>query len=156
MGNGVWRGQRASGEFLQHLIHLVCVDPSIHPPNAVRGHLPEVVLQSGDEVVKARGMVEASCLLNVGNGETVHRFFVLDPEGGIPGFVVCPTVEGLTLGDHGLECFHRSFVCCVYPSRSAGQSRSLIDQFPHCPSGAGSRPWRIRSRRAVSALSWAM
>ena len=122
-----------SGEFCQHLVHLVGVDPSIHPADTIGGHLPEVHLKGRDEVVKARSMVEASCLLNVGNGETVHRFFVLDPQGGIPGFVVCPTVEGLTLRDHAGQCFHVSFVCCVYPSRSAGQSRSLMFQIPHCP-----------------------
>ena len=140
MGNGVWRGMPASSEFLQHLIHLGGVDPSIHPTGAVRGHLPEAIFQGRDQGIVGDPLPEASCLLNVGNGDTVHALIVVDPQGGIPGLVVCPTVEGLTLGDHGLECFHRSFVCCVYPSRSAGQSRSLIDQLPHCPSGAGSMP----------------
>ena len=134
--------------FVQHLIHLCCVDPSIHPTGAVRGHLPEAIFQGRDQGIVGDPLTEASCLLNVGEGGSVHALIVVDPEGGIPGLVVCPTVE------RGVG--HVSFVCCVYPSRSAGQSRSLIDQLPHCPSGAGSRPWRIRSRRIASAFSWAM
>ena len=92
-----------SGEFCQHLVHLVSVDPSIHPTDTIRGHLPEVVLQGRDEVVEADLLPEASCLLNVGDGESVHALIVADPEGGIPGLVVCPTVHDAV-----------SFVCCVY------------------------------------------
>ena len=38
-------------------------------------------------------MVEEACLLNVLKSDAVHRFFVLDPEGSVPGFVVCPSVH---------------------------------------------------------------
>ena len=58
-------------------------------------------------------------------GDAVEEFVVAQPEGSVPGFVVCPTVE------RGVG--HVSFVCCVYPSRSMGQSRSLMFQIPHCP-----------------------
>ena len=147
----LWKVYHRSGEFCQHLIHLVSVDASIHPPHTVRGHLPEVVFQGGDEVVELDRLLEASCLINVGNGETVHCLIVLQPEGGVPGFVVCPTVEGLTLGDHGFECLHRVvclLVCIVdgdgamprkaVPVRRLSQHRSARRRRPE-PSGWGRR-----------------
>ena len=85
-------------QFFEHLIHLIGVDASIHPTHTVRGHLPEVHLKGGDEVVVSAVTIDAS--------ETVHALIVVDPEGDIPGLIVCPTVEGLTLGDHGFECLH--------------------------------------------------
>ena len=95
-----------SSHFVQHLIHLVCVDPSIHPTDAILSHLPEVVFEGRDQGIIGDPLPEASCLLNVGKGDTVHRFVVVDPQGGIPGLVVCPTVER--------GAGHVSFVCCVY------------------------------------------
>jgi hypothetical protein len=46
-------------------------------------------------------------------------------------------------------------VCLVCGQYRAprGQSRSEMFQLPYWPSGAGSIPWRIRSRRAVSRRS---
>ena len=87
------RGGDPSGEFLQHLVHLVGVDPSIHPASAVWGHLAEVVFQRRDQIVVADLLTETTCLLNVGDSETVHGLVVVDPQGGIPGFVVGPSVE---------------------------------------------------------------
>ena len=83
-------------QFFEHLIHLIGVDASIHPTHTVRGHLPEAVFQARDQ-----GIERAVVL-----GDGVHRFIVLQPQGNVPGLIVCPTVEGLTLGDHGFECLH--------------------------------------------------
>ena len=47
-------------------------------------------------------------------GSVVEEFIVADPEGSVPGFVVCPTVHGL------------SFVCCVN-CRRAGSSVGMVD-----------------------------
>ena len=124
MGNGVWRGMLASGEFLQHLIHLVSVDPSIHPAGAVRGHLPEAIFQGRDQGIVGDPLSEASCLLNVGNGDTVHALIVVDPQGGIPGLVVCPTVEGVLLrhgeGGSGHVCL---CVVCILVGQQVSHGR---------------------------------
>ena len=95
-----WKGANPSGEFLEHLIHLGGVDPSIHPASAVWSHLAEVVLKRRDEGIVADPLTEATCLLNVLDSESVHGLFVVDPEAGVPGLIVGPSVEGVLLG-HG-------------------------------------------------------
>ena len=79
-------------QFFEHLIHLISVDASIHPTHTVRGHLPEVHLKGRDEMIVTAVTFDAS--------ETVHALIVVDPEGHVPGLIVCPSVEGVLLG-HG-------------------------------------------------------
>ena len=100
------RGGDPSGEFLQHLVHLVGVDPSIHPAGAVWSHLAEVVLKRGDQIVVADLLTEATCLLNVGHSEAIHGLVIVDPEAGVPGLVVGPSVVVGAFFDHAGECFH--------------------------------------------------
>ena len=89
-----------SSKFLEHLIHLGGVDPSIHPAHTVCCHLTEVVLKRRDEGVVADLLTEATCLLNVCHSESVHGLFVVDVEAGVPGLIVGPSVEG-GVGGHG-------------------------------------------------------
>ena len=89
-----------SSKFLEHLVHLGGVDPSIHPASAVWCHLTEGVLKRRDQSIVAGPLTEATCLLNVINSETVHGLFVVDVEAGVPGLIVGPSVEGVLLG-HG-------------------------------------------------------
>ncbi len=90
-------------EILEHLIQFIGVDASSHPTHTVRGHLPEPIFQARDESI-------VGCVVL---GDGVHRFIVLQPQGDVPRFVVCPTVEGLgCFDDFGLHSVW--FVClCV-------------------------------------------
>ena len=98
-------------EILEHLIQFIGVDASIHPTHTVRGHLPEAVFQTRDQSV-----VGAVVL-----GDGVHRLIVLQPEGDVPGLIVCPTVEGLTLGDDaGRVLASCGVFACVYCRRCWG------------------------------------
>ena len=102
-------------EVFEHLIHLIGVDLGIHPPHTVRGDLGEFQFETRDQGIVTTVPIDAS--------SAVDCLLVLDPEGDIPGLVVCPTVEGLTLGDHGFECLH----CLVvwYVDSIRGQRRGL-------------------------------
>ena len=56
----------------------------------------------------------------------IDRLLVLNPEGDVPGLIICPTVEGVLLG-HGPGCSH---VClCVVCIIGTGESDSplLVD-----------------------------
>ena len=103
-----------SSKFFEHLIHLGGVDPSIHPAHTVWGHLAEVVLKRRDEGIVADPLTEATCLLNVGDSETVHGLIVVDVEAGVPGLIVGPSVEGVLLG-HGPG--GRGHVVCLFGIR---------------------------------------
>ena len=85
-------------QFFEHLIHLIGVDSGIHPTDAIRGHLPEGCLKGRDKMIVTAVTLDAS--------ETVHRLIVVDPQGHVPGLVVCPTVEVGALFDHGGQCLH--------------------------------------------------
>ena len=99
------RGGDPSDDLFEHLVHLGGVDPSIHPASAVWGHLAEAILQRRDQGIVADLLTEATCLLNVGNGDSVHALIVVDPQAGVPGLIVGPSVEGVLLG-HGEGCGH--------------------------------------------------
>lgn len=111
-------------EILEHLIQLIGVDASIHPTHTVRGHLPEAVFQARDE-----GVVGAVVL-----GDGVHRFIVLQPEGDVPGLVICPTVEGVLLG-HGEGCGHVvvSLVCIVRGQGALPRQAVPASRLSQCP-----------------------
>ena len=73
-------------------ISAVSIRPSIQRVPSW-GHLSEAILQRRDQGIVADPLTEATCLFNVGDSETVHGLVVVDPQGGIPGFVVGPSVE---------------------------------------------------------------
>ena len=102
-------------EVFEHLVHLIGVDLGVHPAHTVRGDLREFKFETRDQGIVTTVTIDAS--------GAIDCLLVLDPEGDIPGLVVCPTVEGLTLGDHGFECLH----CLVvwYVDSIRGQRRGL-------------------------------
>ena len=48
----LWKVYHRSDEIVEHLVHLIGVDPSIHPTGAVRGHLPEAIFQGRDQGIE--------------------------------------------------------------------------------------------------------
>ena len=92
-------------QFPQHLVHLVGIDGGVIPTHAVASldevaadlpvsHAPHELIPRGFDACLS---VEDARLSGV-----VEEFIVADPEGGIPGFVVCPSVHAVA-----------PFVCCV-------------------------------------------
>jgi len=127
-----------------HFIHLIGINVHVVPLNAVAS-LPEVAtnlpLHHAALELIPWGLIVPTILYTC-LGSVVEKLIITNPQGSIPGLEVCPTV---VVADHGVVC-----VCCVYPRRSAAQSRSLMCQRPHCPhSGAGVR---ISVPDATSAL----
>ena len=71
----------------------------------------------------------------------VDRLLVLNPQGHVPRLIVCPTVEGLTLLDHGFE-FCMWCLCRCYYYRAWGSGC-----YPVCTSLlTGLRTWRSGHR----------
>jgi len=102
-------------QFCHHLIHLVCIDGGVIPCHTVAS-LAEVaselaVHHAADELLP-RGLVIRAELHTRLSG-VVEEFIVANPEGGIPGLVVCPTVVGADggsghdLGSFGMCKFYR-------------------------------------------------
>ena len=89
------RGERARpSQFLHHLQHLVCIDGGVIPTDTIASLTDEAadhaVSHAANELLPRGLTVRAelyTCL-----GGVVEEFIVADPQGGIPGLVVCPTV----------------------------------------------------------------
>ncbi|AOV60211.1 hypothetical protein S820908_063 [Synechococcus phage S-CAM9] len=118
-------GHRPS-EFRHHLIHLGGINGGVSPCHVITSHGAGTVVHA---TLEDRPRVVASLTeLNTRFGGVVQETIVVNPEGGIPGFVVCPTVVGLGHGGSGHESFVVD-VAIVGPPR--GQSRSLMCQLPY-------------------------
>ena len=97
---GLWFERKGGGgsEVRHHLLHLLGIDGGVIPANTVAS-LDEVasdlsVSHAADELFPRglpRGTELNTCLCGV-----VQELIVADPEGGVPSFVVCPTVHGLS------------------------------------------------------------
>ena len=129
------RGARPSGEFFEEGAHLADVDGLIIPANPVA---------SGETLAVAHTPLER-CPRGVGGfaefnarlSGVVQEAVVLDPEGGVPGFVVCVAVHWSSVVD----------VASIRGQRD--QWRSEMCQYPNwLVSGAGVR---ISSAPATSA-----
>jgi len=74
-------------------------------------------------------------------GDGVHRFVVLQPEGDVPGLVICPTVEGVLLG-HGEGCGHVVclLVCIVDGAGVIRVPTEPVRRLSHCPRSRLHRP----------------
>ena len=93
----------ASLEFAHHLNHLEVVDAGAIPFDAIGGltqHPPNLTLSHTANELIPRGLIIAT-EFNTRLSGIVQKLIVADPEGGIPGFVVGPTVVGV--GGHGLS-----------------------------------------------------
>jgi hypothetical protein len=103
----------------QHLIQCSGVDRGVHPAGTVRGYLTELVLQAGNQAIV--GVVTL--------GDLIKVLIVAQPQGDVPGRPVCPSVVIGALRNHGGECLHWSFVCCVYCRGSGGSEAGGVDGF---------------------------
>ena len=106
-------------EIRHHLHHLSGVDCGVIPANAVACLLKvatdHAVSHAADELIP-RGVAFVA-ELHACLGSVVQKFVVPDPQGSVPGFIVCPTVvRGVGCSGHEV----RSFVCCAYHSPSGG------------------------------------
>ena len=93
----------ASLEIDHHLHHLAVVDAGRIPFDAIGGltqHPPNLPLSHATDELLPWGLIVAA-VLNTRLSGIVQKLIVADPEGGIPGFVVGPTVVGV--GGHGLS-----------------------------------------------------
>jgi len=132
------RGARPSGEFFKEGAHLADVDGLIIPANPVASGEALTVGHTTDKAppVPAGSAVRFGELYD-GLGGVVQKFIVLDPEGGVPGFVVCVAVHWSSVVD----------VASIRGKRD--QWRSEMCQYPNwLVSGAGVR---ISSAPATSA-----
>jgi len=86
-------------EVRHHLRHLNGIDGRVIPPHAVAS-LDEVAtdLPVGHASHELDPGVLTLGKFNAGARGIVEELIVTDPEGGIPGFVVCESV-------HGVHCF---------------------------------------------------
>jgi len=88
-------------QFPQHLVHLVCINGGVIPTHTVTSGTEE---RTDLSIHHAANELVPWCLQTLAVGDArlsgvVEEFIVADPEGSVPGFVVCPTVHGV--------------VCCV-------------------------------------------
>ena len=117
LGAIVSRKGVAPSQFPQHVVHLIGVDGGVIPTHAVAS-LPKVgtdlsVRHAPHELVPRR--LQSFPKRDARLSGVVEEFVVSDPQGGVPGFVVCPTVHAVA-----------PFVCCVYPSRCPGRSAPRV------------------------------
>ena len=116
-GRFVWyavilQGQRATSapccaslEFAHHLYHLAVVDAGRIPFDAIGGltqHPSDLTLSHTANELLPWGLIIAT-VLNTCLSGVVQKLIVANPEGGIPGFVICPTVVGV--GGHRFVSF---------------------------------------------------
>ena len=106
-----WGGGDPS-EIPQHLVHLLCINGGVIPAHTVA---------SGDQMASDLSVSHAANELFPGGLQTlavgdtclssvVEEFIVPDPEGSVPGFVVCPTVHGVVCC---VNCaYYKGSVCC--------------------------------------------
>jgi len=81
-------------EFCHHFIHLIGIDRGVIPTNAVVSGTQKTTDLSVSHTANEFGPGCLSlCKLNASAGGVVQEFVVPDPEGSVPGFVVCPTVH---------------------------------------------------------------
>ena len=90
------KGKGGGSEVRHHLLHLSGIDGRVIPANTVASGNQMAsdlsVHHAADELLPGGlpwGTELNTCLCGV-----VEEFVVADPQGGIPGFVVCPTVVG--------------------------------------------------------------
>ena len=85
-----------ASEFVQHLLHLIVVDGGMIVGETVARLCDTMEHQQVDAVLPRVGTAS----------DAVEELVILQPEGGIPGLPVCPSVEG--------RVGHAWFVClCV-------------------------------------------
>ena len=93
---GEWWTLPRLSQVPEHFVHLVCINGGVIPADTITS-LDEVttdlpVSHASDELIP-RG------LQTFAEGHTrlsgvVEELIVADPQGGVPGFPVCPTVHG--------------------------------------------------------------
>jgi len=131
-GGGGGGAPCATSQIGHHLVHLHVADLVVVPRYAVRGlpeHPPDLSLHHATLELLPGGLVvtaEGHARL----GGVVEELVVLNPEGSVPGLVVCPTV----VGRHGLSRL-------VWLMESVYRVTVWWDcrqcQFTHCPKLAG-------------------
>ena len=88
----------SSGEpVAHHLQHLCLIDGRIvplHPISSLPQHPTNLPISHATDEFLPGGLIGAA-VLNTCLGSIVEELIVSDPEGSIPGLVVCPTVVGV-------------------------------------------------------------
>jgi len=107
-------------EVCHHVVHLGGIDGRVIPTHAVASLTDEPtdlpVSHAAHELIP-RGLALGeldTCLSGV-----VEEFIVANPEGSVPGFVVCPAVHD-----------RLSFVCCVCCRRCSAAPAVTVDSSP--------------------------
>ena len=88
----------ATSQIGHHVDHLGGIDARVIPTHPVTGlheHPPDLPLGHAAHELLPRGLI-IGAVLNARLSGVVQKLIVADPEGSVPGFVVCPTVVGLS------------------------------------------------------------
>jgi hypothetical protein len=89
------RGGRIPSEFRHHLIHFCGIDGRVGPCHVVARFGASAVVHAPLE--DCPGVVTLLTELNARFGGVVQEAVVRDPEGSVPGFVVCESVHAVGL-----------------------------------------------------------
>ena len=90
------RGLGSGGKVSQELLHLLCIDGRIVPCHTVTSGAQvatDLALHHA-ALELLPGSFPVGTELNTGEGRVVQKLIVADPEGGVPGLVVCVAVHG--------------------------------------------------------------
>ena len=117
-------------EVPHHLQHLCLIDGRVVPLHPIAGlpqHPPNLPIRHATDEFLPGGLIGAAVLHTCLSG-VVEELIVANPEGSVPGLVICPTVVGV--GGHR--------VCSVWFLR--------ILQATRPPEGGEVDSWRIVTR----------
>lgn len=115
-------------QFPDHFVHLIGIDGGVIPAHAVASldevasdlpvsHAPHELLPGGLKTLP----VGHTCLCRV-----VQKLIVLNPEGSVPGLVICPTVHGLVCVDVDSLQGQGRTACSMVDSASAVTLRAGV------------------------------
>ena len=140
-----------SSEIDHHGVHLIGIDGDAIPCHAVTSlpeHPPDHAFHHAAHKLIPRGLIVATKLYTCFGG-VVEELIVLNPQGGVPCFVGCPTVvggegeivghgsfrfDGISLDAHGAVTLQE---CAVHPLSHAALT---IDQQAHHVTAAAEVP----------------
>ena len=91
------RGGGKPLEVCHHLQHLCLIDCGVVPADPIGSlpqHPPDLTIGHATDEFIPRGLI-GSAEFHTRFGSVVEELIVADPEGSIPGLVVCPTVVGV-------------------------------------------------------------
>ena len=95
-----------------HLIDLIMIDQFIIPGYTIIGGELFYIVHVSDELLVG-SFISGIVILYTCNSSVIQERLILNPQGYIPGFIICPTIIGLGLGCCGL-IFHTCMIAWIF------------------------------------------